>query len=168
MITVLNRSNAVIEFSLDGMTLNANDNFLHAIGYSKSQIIGKHQRIFCSDEESNSAAYRESWDTLRSGVYVSERFKRVRRDGSDIWLEASYNPVFDDTGELYKVIKFATNITEQMNRELATVETSKFAYDTSLKTDSAAKEALKSFKQRRRQWVSYRSKWLKQPLASQN
>ncbi|MGB3599230.1 MAG: PAS domain-containing methyl-accepting chemotaxis protein [Marinomonas sp.] len=142
MITALNRSNAVIEFSLDGMILNANDNFLHAMGYSKSQIIGKHHRIFCSDEEANSAAYREFWDTLRSGVYVSERFKRVRRDGSDIWLEASYNPVFDDTGELYKVIKFATNITEQMNRELATVETSKFAYDTSLKTDSAAKRGI--------------------------
>ncbi len=142
MITALNRSNAVIEFSLDGTILNANDNFLKAMGYARSQIIGKHHQIFCTTEETQSSEYKAFWDTLRSGAFVSERFKRIRRDGSEIWLEASYNPIFDDTGDLYKVIKFATEITDQMNREIAISKTSEFAYQTSQKTDDDAQRGM--------------------------
>ncbi|PJE56534.1 chemotaxis protein [Marinomonas sp. BSi20584] len=135
MLAALNRSSAVIEFSLDGIILNANDNFLKSMGYSKSQIIGKHHKMFCDSKEVESSKYQDFWRQLRSGKFVSERFKRFDSHGNAVWLEASYNPVHDDSGKLYKVIKLATVITEQMEREFAISETSKIAYDISKKTD---------------------------------
>ncbi|MGO2233470.1 chemotaxis protein [Marinomonas sp. UCMA 3892] len=135
MLAALNRSSAVIEFSLDGIILNANDNFLNSMSYSKSQIIGKHHKMFCDSKEVESSKYQDFWKQLRSGVFVSDRFKRFDSKGNVVWLEASYNPVHDDSGKLYKVIKLATVITEQMEREFAISETSKIAYDISKKTD---------------------------------
>ncbi|XDZ02147.1 methyl-accepting chemotaxis protein [Marinomonas polaris] len=135
MLAALNRSSAVIEFTLDGIILNANDNFLKSMGYSKSQIIGKHHKMFCDSKEVESSKYQDFWRQLRSGKFVSERFKRFDSKGNVVWLEASYNPVHDDSGKLYKVIKLATVITEQMEREFAISETSKIAYDISKKTD---------------------------------
>ena len=128
MLAALNRSSAVIEFSLDGIVLNANDNFLKGMGYSKSQIIGKHHRIFCDPKEVESQKYQDFWYQLRSGKFVSDRFKRFDSNGNVVWLEASYNPVHDESGELYKVVKFATVITEQMEKEFAITETSQIAY----------------------------------------
>lgn len=136
MLAALDRSSAVIEFSLDGIILNANDNFLKGMGYSKSQIIGKHHKIFCDPKDAESQAYQDFWQRLRAGEFVSERFKRLDSHGHIVWLEASYNPVHDDSGKLYKVIKFATVITEQMNREFAISETSEIAYEISKKTDA--------------------------------
>lgn len=138
MLAALNRSSAVIEFSLDGIILNANDNFLKSMGYSKSQIIGKHHKMFCDSKEVESSKYQDFWRQLRSGKFVSERFKRFDSHGNAVWLEASYNPIHDESGELYKVVKFATVITEQMNREFAISETSKIAYDISKKSDADA------------------------------
>lgn len=135
MLAALNRSSAVIEFTLDGIILNANENFLKSMGYSKSQIIGKHHKMFCDSKEVESSKYQDFWRQLRSGKFVSERFKRFDSHGNAVWLEASYNPVHDDSGKLYKVIKLATVITEQMEREFAISETSKIAYDISKKTD---------------------------------
>ncbi|OYD21367.1 chemotaxis protein [Oceanimonas baumannii] len=135
MLVALDRSSAVIEFSPEGVILNANDNFLTAMGYSRSQIVGKHHRMFCYAGEANSAAYDAFWQRLRGGEYVSERFRRADSHGQAVWLEASYNPIHDESGELYKVVKFATVITDQVNRELATAETSDIAYDISKSTD---------------------------------
>lgn len=135
ILAALNRSTAVIEFSLDGIILRANDNFLKAMNYSKSQIIGKHHKMFCETDEVHSQKYQDFWQELRSGKFVSKRFKRLDSHGDTVWLEASYNPVHDDSGKLYKVIKLATVITEQMEREFAISETSKIAYDISKKTD---------------------------------
>ncbi|MDP5291109.1 methyl-accepting chemotaxis protein [Oceanimonas sp. CHS3-5] len=135
MLAALNRSSAVIEFSLEGVILNANDNFLNAMGYSRSQITGKHHSMFCDAEEVNSADYDAFWQRLRGGEFVSERFRRLDSHGRSVWLEASYNPIHDESGELYKVVKFATVITDQVNRELATAETSGIAYDISKSTD---------------------------------
>ncbi|SBS35155.1 Biofilm dispersion protein BdlA [Marinomonas spartinae] len=135
ILTALHRSTAVIEFNLEGIVLNANNNFLHAMGYSKSQIIGKHHRMFCDPKEAESQEYHDFWQQLRSGTYVSNRFKRLDSNGNVVWLEASYNPVHDDSGQLYKVIKLATVITEQMNREFAIAETSEIAYEISKTTD---------------------------------
>ncbi|MFG1488175.1 PAS domain-containing methyl-accepting chemotaxis protein [Oceanospirillum sp. HFRX-1_2] len=143
MITALNRSSAVIEFSLDGIILDANDNFLKAMGYKKSQIIGQHHKIFCSSEESGSEAYRSFWRRLASGEFVSGRFQRFDSHGNSVWLEASYNPIHDDSGDLYKVAKFATVITEQMNREQAISETSEIAYEISRKTDADTSEGIR-------------------------
>ncbi|MCG3725712.1 PAS domain S-box protein [Vibrio cincinnatiensis] len=135
MLNALNRSTAVIEFTLDGKIIRANDNFLRTMKYrSNEQIAGKHHRIFCEEEEANSPAYAAFWKKLASGQYVSERFKRVDSAGQIVWLEASYNPIHNDLGELYKVVKFATVITEQVNQEQAVSEAANIAYAVSERT----------------------------------
>lgn len=138
IISALKRSTAVIEFDLDGHVINANDQFLNAMGYRLEQIRGKHHSLFCTREESDSSAYRDFWACLNRGEYVAERFKRIDAHGQVVWLEASYNPVHDAYGKLYKVIKFATVITDQVNRELAVAEAATIAYDTSQQTDLSA------------------------------
>lgn len=136
MLGALNRSSAVIEFSLDGIILNANDNFLSGMHYAKNQIIGKHHGMFCSPEEVKSSEYKAFWGRLNNGEFVSNRFKRFDSYGTPVWLEASYNPIYDESGVLYKVVKFATVITEQMTREFAIADTAAIAFDISKKTDA--------------------------------
>ncbi|WP_342649687.1 PAS domain-containing methyl-accepting chemotaxis protein [Pseudomonas sp. REB1044] len=141
LIKALMRSTAVIEFNLDGIVLTANDRFLHAMGYSLEQIRGKHHRLFCEPEEANSAAYQQFWDKLRRGEFVVERFKRIDAHGRVVWLEASYNPIIDAHDVLYKVVKFATVITDQVNQEMAVARAADMAYGTSQDTDAAARKA---------------------------
>ncbi|SEG30703.1 methyl-accepting chemotaxis sensory transducer with Pas/Pac sensor [Marinobacterium lutimaris] len=138
MLAALHRSSAIIEFSLDGIVIDANDNFLRAMGYSKQQIVGKHHRIFCSKEEVSSEAYERFWQKLRSGEFFSGRFKRFDSHGNVVWLEATYNPIHDESGRLYKVAKLASVITEEVQREAAITETSNIAYDISTQTDEGA------------------------------
>ncbi|EGR2795275.1 PAS domain S-box protein [Vibrio navarrensis] len=135
MLKALNRSTAVIEFSLDGTIIRANENFLRSMGFSNNeQIAGKHHRIFCHSEEVNSPAYAAFWKKLASGQFVSDRFKRIDNYGRTVWLEASYNPIHNELGELYKVVKFATVITDQVNQESAAAEAAQFAYSISDET----------------------------------
>nr|WP_200626687.1 PAS domain-containing methyl-accepting chemotaxis protein [Pseudomonas sp. LAM2023] len=141
LIKALMRSTAVIEFSLDGTILTANDRFLSALGYRLEQIRGKHHRMFCEPEEVNSAGYQAFWDKLRRGEYVADRFKRIDAHGRVVWLEASYNPIFDAHDVLYKVVKFATVITDQVNQEQAVAEAADVAFNTSLGTDASARKA---------------------------
>ncbi|MFK0311671.1 methyl-accepting chemotaxis protein [Pseudomonas sp. NPDC090233] len=141
LIKALMRSTAVIEFNLDGQVLTANDRFLQTVGYSLEQIRGKHHRIFCEPEEASSAGYQAFWEKLRRGEYVADRFKRVDAHGRTVWLEASYNPIFDAHDVLYKVVKFATVITDQVNQEQAVAQAADIAYTTSLETDSSARKA---------------------------
>ncbi|MBV4492958.1 PAS domain S-box protein [Pseudomonas sp. RD9SR1] len=141
LIKALMRSTAVIEFDLDGNILTANDRFLTTVGYRLEQIRGKHHRIFCEPEEANSAGYQAFWDKLRRGEYVAERFKRIDAHGRVVWLEASYNPIFDAHDVLYKVVKFATVITDQVNQEHAVAEAADVAFNTSLGTDASARKA---------------------------
>jgi methyl-accepting chemotaxis protein len=138
LITALVRSTAVIEFDLDGTVLTANDRFLNGMGYSLAQIQGKQHRIFCEPEDYNSAEYQAFWKRLNAGEFVAGRFKRVDSHGRVVWLEASYNPVVDANERLYKVVKFATVITDQVNQEQAVAEAANIAYSTSLQTDSSA------------------------------
>ncbi|MDH1929678.1 PAS domain-containing methyl-accepting chemotaxis protein [Pseudomonas sp. GD03696] len=141
LIKALMRSTAVIEFDLDGIILTANERFLATVGYRLEQIRGKHHRMFCEPQEVNSAGYQAFWDRLRRGEYVAERFKRIDAHGRVIWLEASYNPIFDAHDVLYKVVKFATVITDQVNQEQAVAEAADVAYNTSLGTDVSARKA---------------------------
>jgi len=141
LIKALMRSTAVIEFNLDGQVLTANDRFLQTVGYSLEQVRGKHHRMFCEPEEANSAGYQAFWDKLRRGEYVADRFKRIDAHGRTIWLEASYNPIIDAHDVLYKVVKFATVITDQVNQEQAVAQAADIAYNTSLETDSSARKA---------------------------
>ncbi|MDT3311740.1 PAS domain-containing methyl-accepting chemotaxis protein [Pseudomonas sp. rhizo66] len=138
LIGALVRSTAVIEFDLNGNVLNANDRFLSGMGYSLAQIKGKHHRMFCTPEEYNSAEYQNFWRRLNNGEFVANRFKRVDSHGRTVWLEASYNPVVDANDKLYKVVKFATVITDQVNREQAVADAASIAYSTSQQTDSTA------------------------------
>ncbi len=139
LIAALQRSTAVIEFDLEGNVLTANDRFLNSMGYSLAQIQGKHHRIFCDPEEYTSPAYKAFWDKLRRGDFIADRFKRVDSHGRIVWLEASYNPISDSHGQFYKIVKFATIITDQVNRELAVAQAADIAFSTSQHTDDAAK-----------------------------
>ncbi|MFQ6573195.1 methyl-accepting chemotaxis protein [Pseudomonas sp. UM16] len=141
LIKALMRSTAVIEFNLKGEVLTANDRFLQTMGYRLEQVVGKHHRLFCEPEEYNAPAYQAFWDTLRRGEFVAERFKRVDAHGRVVWLEASYNPIIDAHDVLYKVVKFATVITDQVNQEVAVAEAADIAYTTSVETDNSARKA---------------------------
>jgi len=138
LIGALVRSTAVIEFDLNGNVLTANERFLSGMGYSLAQIKGKHHRTFCEPEEYNSTQYQDFWRRLNAGEFVAGRFKRIDSHGHMVWLEASYNPVVDANNKLYKVVKFATVITDQVNQEQAVAEAANIAYSTSQQTDSSA------------------------------
>ncbi|MCI9867838.1 PAS domain-containing methyl-accepting chemotaxis protein [Rhizobium skierniewicense] len=112
VLEALSSSQAVIEFDLKGNILNANKNFCSALGYELSEIIGKHHRIFCDKDYVASPTYANFWASLARGKYDAGEYKRIRKDGSEAWIEASYNPVFRG-GRPYKVVKTATVITEK-------------------------------------------------------
>lgn len=120
LVAAINRSHAVIEFELDGTIRTANENFLKAVGYDLEEVQGRHHSIFVPAEERDSLAYREFWQSLREGAFHQREFRRLGKGGREIWIEASYNPVFDAAGKAYKVVKFATDITERKLRELNT------------------------------------------------
>jgi len=115
-IAAINKSQAVIEFGLDGTILTANDNFLHALGYTLSEIQGKHHSLFVEPAFRDSAEYRAFWAKLGRGDYDSAVYKRIGKGGKEIWIQASYNPVLNAAGKPYKVVKFATDITDQKMR----------------------------------------------------
>ena len=140
MIAALHRSSAVIEFNLDGTIITANENFLKGMGYTIEQIEGKHHRIFCTEEEANSEEYKHFWRDLAAGKLESGRFKRIDSRGNEVWLEASYNPIRNEDGNLYKVVKFATVITEQMQREFAISEAANVAFNISQETGEQARK----------------------------
>ncbi len=107
----ISRSQAVIEFNLDGTIITANENFLAAMGYSLDEIKGKHHSLFVDQTTRDGAAYREFWANLNKGQFQAAQYKRIAKGGREIWIEASYNPILNDDGKPYKVIKFATDIT---------------------------------------------------------
>ena len=113
-IQAINRSQAVIEFALDGTAITANDNFLDIFGYGLDEVAGKHHRIFCEPGYAESPQYKQFWQKLGRGEYDAGEFKRIRRDGTDVWLQASYNPIFDMDGKPLKVVKFASDITREV------------------------------------------------------
>ena len=112
-IDAINRSQAVIEFELDGTIITANDNFLSAVGYSLEEIQGQHHRIFVDPEYATSSEYAQHWDKLRDGNFDAGEYLRFTKSGDELWIQASYNPVFDENGNPVKVVKFASDITEQ-------------------------------------------------------
>jgi len=132
IMTALQNSLAIIEFTPDGTIKTANDNFLQVTGYRLDEIQGKHHRIFCNDE-----FYREHpdfWQRLANNQYHKGRYERTHRNGKRIWLEASYNPITNHQGEVCSVIKFATDITERVERQEAVKQAAELAYQTSMQT----------------------------------
>jgi methyl-accepting chemotaxis protein len=137
LMNAINRSMAVIEFTPDGQIINANENFLKTMHYQLAEVVGKHHRIFCTPQEAGSPEYGAFWASLKQGEFHSHRFERVDKHGRTVFLEASYNPLFDCQGRLYKVVKFAADITEAMNIQQGAAKT---AHDTSIRTDACAQK----------------------------
>ncbi|WP_316859330.1 PAS domain-containing methyl-accepting chemotaxis protein [uncultured Cohaesibacter sp.] len=151
----LDRSQAVIEFELDGTIITANQNFCSALGYRLDEIKGKHHRMFVESKETGSNEYKQFWQTLQSGKFHSGEFKRITKDGSEIWIQATYNPVLDPTGRPVSVIKFATDITamvqDRMRRrgiqksiDVELDQISSTVSDTNVQAASAASAAMQA------------------------
>jgi methyl-accepting chemotaxis protein len=111
-VAAIDRAQAVIEFKLDGTVLSANPNFLATMGYPLHEIQGKHHRIFCDPALASSEEYAQFWARLGAGGYEAGEFKRIAKDGREVWLQATYNPILDDTGKPIKIVKFASDITD--------------------------------------------------------
>lgn len=120
-IAAISRAQAVIEFKLDGTVVTANENFCKTLGYSLAEIEGKHHSLFVAEAERNSSAYREFWAALNRGDYQAGEFKRIAKGGREVWILASYNPLLDESGRPYGVVKFATDVTAEKlkNADLA-------------------------------------------------
>ncbi|OKH88774.1 PAS domain-containing methyl-accepting chemotaxis protein [Thalassospira sp. TSL5-1] len=115
MLDAINKSQAIIEFNLDGTVIDANENFLSVMGYRGDEIIGHHHSMFVTGDEKNSPEYRAFWKSLNEGQFQAGQFHRLAKGGKSVWIEASYNPIFNAAGKVYKVVKFATDITAQIN-----------------------------------------------------
>jgi len=111
-VKAIDRAQAVIEFDLEGRILSANDNFLSLTGYSRDEIIGRHHRMFVDPQEVGSEAYANFWERLGRGEYESGEYRRIGKDGTEVWIQATYNPIFNLDGKPVKVVKFAIDITE--------------------------------------------------------
>ncbi|MDB2331316.1 methyl-accepting chemotaxis protein [Alteromonas sp.] len=110
-IEAIGKSQAVIEFEMDGTIIQANDNFLNTVGYTLSEVKGKHHSMFVDAEYKRSHEYQEFWNQLNEGVHSSDEFKRIGKGGKEVWIQATYNPIFDVNGKPFKVVKYATDIT---------------------------------------------------------
>lgn len=111
-VNAISRSQAVIEFELDGTIITANDAFLSVMGYSRDEIVGKHHRMFADAAYAKSAEYQHHWDRLRNGEFIEGHFERVAKNGDPVWIQASYNPLLDLEGNPYKIVKFASDVTQ--------------------------------------------------------
>ena len=134
-VKAVERSMLVIEFTPDGTILRANDNFLAAMGYKAGEVVGQHHRMFCAPGEAAGADYAEFWASLRAGRFFSGQFRRVNRRGEPVWLEASYNPVFDLDGVVIRVVKTASDVTAQVLRYRAEQESTEMASAAALETE---------------------------------
>ena len=112
-IEAVSKSQAVIEFNMDGTILTANENFLTTMGYQLHEVAGKHHRMFAQPEHAASAEYREFWEKLRRGEFDSNEYQRIAKGGREVWIQASYNPILDLNGKPFKVVKYATDISAQ-------------------------------------------------------
>ena len=136
--TALNLSLAVIEFNTDGTIIVANDNFCATTGYNLDQLRGKHHRMFCKPSYADSNDYRSFWQRLEGGESFGGRFERVDSSGKKLWLEATYNPIRNDDGKVYKVVKFASDITARVVMQQEEAESALKAYELAKQTDESA------------------------------
>mgnify|MGYP000271213178 CR=1 FL=1 len=116
-IDAIERSQAVIEFELDGTIVRANDAFLTTVGYTMDEILGRKHAMFVSEEHRASPEYREMWAKLNKGEFIRDQFRRYGKNQKEVWILGSYNPIFDSTGKVFRVVKFATDITEDVARQ---------------------------------------------------
>jgi methyl-accepting chemotaxis protein len=113
-LEALSRAQAIIEFTPSGEILTANENFLATLGYSLSEIVGRHHAMFCEPAYAKSAEYKAFWGDLANGLFAADQFTRIAKDGRQVYIQASYNPILDDSGRVIKVVKFATDVTQRI------------------------------------------------------
>ncbi|NTJ43258.1 PAS domain S-box protein [Agrobacterium larrymoorei] len=148
-LDAISRAQAVIEFTTTGEILTANENFLNCLGYQLNEIRGQHHRMFCDDAFRNSTEYTEFWKRLGGGEFIAAEFKRIGKGGREVWIQASYNPIFDESGKVLKVVKFATDVTERVRAvdELAKSLTGLANGDLTLTIDKPFIPALEKVRQ---------------------
>ncbi|QXG47895.1 PAS domain-containing protein [Pseudomonas viridiflava] len=139
-LNAVDRAMAVCEFDPASHVLTANDNFLHVMGFSLTDIKGKHHKTFCEPTFVNSSEYTEFWRKLNHGEFVGGQFKRLGKHGRVVWLEATYNPVYDVEGKLYKIVKFASDITDRVEKQEADAHGASKAYHISAETEKVAEQ----------------------------
>jgi methyl-accepting chemotaxis protein len=115
-LEAISKAQAMIEFKVDGTVLSANENFLNTLGYTLDEIRGHHHRMFCEPSYTQTPEYEQFWAKLRRGEFDAGVYRRVGKNSKEVWIQASYNPIFDANGKVSKIVKFATNITEQKNK----------------------------------------------------
>ncbi|MCU3695280.1 methyl-accepting chemotaxis protein, partial [Enterobacter hormaechei subsp. steigerwaltii] len=138
VVNAINRSMAIITFNPEGIVLEANENFVNATGYKRDEIIGKHHRLFCAETLYKSDEYRHFWERLNQGEFFSGLFPRLNRQGDPLWFRATYNPVFNRDGQLYKIVKFATDVTADVLRNQREQEAAVHAWDMAVQTRGSA------------------------------
>ena len=138
LLNAINRSMAVVEFNLKGEVIEANENFLHTMGYRLDEIRGKHHSLFCERETAGGDAYKRFWQRLNQGEFIADRFKRITKSGQIAWLRATYNPLYNSSGKLYGVVKFATDITTQVEHREAEAAAAQLAFTSARDTDASA------------------------------
>ena len=143
----IDRSMAIIQFKPDGTITAANSNFLHTMDYELAQLLGQNHRQLCPSDLVHSEAYQRFWHNLRSGQFVADRILRIARDGSERWLEATYNPVFDENGKVVSIVKFASDISAAVQRQKQEQDSAIFAFNTSQQTRHWADEGVLGIKQ---------------------
>ncbi|MCI3947860.1 methyl-accepting chemotaxis protein [Pseudomonas syringae] len=139
-LAAVDRAMAICEFEPNGNVITANNNFLHVMGYSLAEIKGKHHRSFCEPTLVNSPEYSDFWRKLNQGEFIGDQFKRLGKHGRVVWLEATYNPVFDVNGKLYKIVKFASDITHRVEKQEADAHGASRAYHISAETEKVAEQ----------------------------
>ena len=138
-IAAINRSQAVIEFALDGTILTANEKFLTTLGYRLEEVQGRHHGLFIDATERASAEYRHFWDSLGRGAYQAAEYRRLAKDGREVFILGSYNPIFDRDGHPIKIVKFATDVTEAvLERQRRAALQSALARDLDAIADAAS------------------------------
>lgn len=140
----LYRAMAVVEFTPQGQIVAANENFLKVMGYRKDEILGKYHRLFCSSAEATTPGYSAFWAALNRGEFQARRFRRVDKQGRDVYLEASYNPIFDASGHLCRIVKFASDITSQIQAQQIAAE---LAQATSVQTNACSRRGAEVVRQ---------------------
>ncbi|RLU10192.1 chemotaxis protein [Pseudomonas prosekii] len=146
-LQAIDRAMAVIEFDLSGNVITANQNFLTRMGYSLAELKGKHHRIFCTAALVNSGAYQDFWRRLNQGELFHGQFERVDKRGQTVWLEANYNPVYDASGRLCKVVKFASDVTARVEQHAEDSRSASEAYHISVETRKVAEQGTQVIQQ---------------------
>jgi methyl-accepting chemotaxis protein len=146
-LQAIDRAMAVIEFDLDGRIIAANDNLLRLMGYSRQELLGKNHKMLCPTELANGNEYQDFWRRLNKGEFFSGQFKRVGKHGQTLWLEASYNPVYDACGKLCKVVKFASDVTARIEKHEQDSHSAAQAYHISVQTQKVAEQGTQVIQQ---------------------